>query len=197
MFLRYITTSHRFCPSQRTLYDKEKTLFITFSSRFFSHLFHYFFLHLSLVWHLWQQKINIAVGMRALRIRARILSFPIGLSNERLKINNLFAMSAFHILVHWERIMHFSRIFSLFGAVSTHILIGAHRNYAHIFLFFFHGTSHLKIEQLWHLQLFFPTYHYGQYNLSQCGWKYFFSSQSSGRDKRKRHSPLGEQKRAP
>ena len=44
-------------------------------------------------------------------------------------------MSAFHILVHREKIMHFSPFFSLFGAVSTHILIGVHRNGAHIFSF--------------------------------------------------------------
>ena len=46
------------------------------------------------------------------------------LPNDRLSLYDCFAMSIFHILMYWKEIMHFSPIFSLFGAISPHILIG-------------------------------------------------------------------------
>ena len=94
-----------------------------FSFFLFLHFRQLFFLFPSLVWHLWQQKNNIAVGRRALRIRARKLSSPTCLPIDRWCLNDCFAMSVFHIMVCWKKKMHFSPIFSLFGAISPHILI--------------------------------------------------------------------------
>ena len=70
------------------------------------------------------QKNNIAFGVRALRIRARKLSSPTCLPNDQLCLDGCFDMSIFHILVYGKEIMHFSAFFSLFGAISSHILIG-------------------------------------------------------------------------
>ena len=108
--------SSKFVISNRENDDFSSFLFLHFRQLVFPLLF--------LVWHLWQQKNNIAVGMRALRIRARKLHPQPGLPNDRLSLYNFFAMSIFHILMYWKKIMHFSPIFSLFGAISPHILIG-------------------------------------------------------------------------
>ena len=43
---------------------------------------------------------------------------------DRLSLCDCFAISIFHISMYWKKIMHFSPIFSLFGAISPHILIG-------------------------------------------------------------------------
>ena len=66
----YILTVGVLVSSKFVISNRENTVFPFF---LFLHFCQLFFLLPSLVWHLWQQKNNIAVGMRALRIRARKL----------------------------------------------------------------------------------------------------------------------------
>ena len=77
--------------------------------------FELFFLRIFLlVWHLWQQKINIAVGRRApTRVR------------EKEKHNDA-VFCHLHYAKRWCRKMfcHFFLDFSLFVGISTHIQIG-------------------------------------------------------------------------
>ena len=68
----------------------------------------------SLVWHLWQQKINIAVGRRA-RTRVR----------ETEKHEEASFWQLHHTKQRLRKIFcHFFLDFSLFGGISTHIPIG-------------------------------------------------------------------------
>ena len=107
------------CPSEINLKMQRKMSVLGLFFRFFSALrldFELFFLRIFLlVWHLWQQKFNIAVGMRA-RTRVR----------EKEKHNDA-VFCHLHYAKRWCRKMfcHFFLDFSLFGAISTHILIGA------------------------------------------------------------------------
>lgn len=108
------------CPSEINLKMQRKMSVLGLFFRFFSALrldFELFFLRIFLlVWHLWQQKFNIAVGMRA-RTRVR----------EKEKHNDA-VFCHLHYAKRWCRKMfcHFFLDFSLFEDFSTPISIGTH-----------------------------------------------------------------------
>ena len=97
------------------------------------------------VWHLWQQKINITVGMRV-RTRARERTFS--LWTLCIEKNACFAMRVCHFTYIAKKKVQISAIFSLFWAISTHIHIGTPRKTILTFHFFFHGESHSNIPNV-------------------------------------------------
>lgn len=123
----------------------------SFSSLLFLYFCQLLFSLLSLVWHLWQQKNNIAVGRRArLRVYARKRSSPIWLPNDGLRKCDCFAMSVFHISCIERKKCTFLRFFpSLGGYLPIYLLGGAKQiSSAVLISFHFHGESHKPYFQL-------------------------------------------------
>ena len=150
------------CPSEINLKMQRKMSVLGLFFRFFSALrldFELFFLRIFLlVWHLWQQKINIAVGMRA-RTRVR----------EKEKHNDA-VFCHLHYAKRWCRkiFCHFFLDFSLLGAISPPIFRDAIKLCAPNLQFHFHGESQSKILN--------PNRSLDRYSVAHYGEDNFLSS---------------------
>ena len=91
-YLRYISTNLEIYSVESRWKNKEKRAYCPFVFPFFSVLLLSFWTR---VWHLWQQKINIAVGMRATRVREKVqLSPPPLLSDTDIAQRNSASLSS-------------------------------------------------------------------------------------------------------
>ena len=98
------------------------------------------------VWHLWQQKINIAVGRRV-RTRARERAFSLWtLCIEKC----LFCNACLSLYVYWkEKSADFCDFFTLWDHIDPYTYRDTKKNSPCLaFHFYFHGESHSNIPNI-------------------------------------------------